>query len=205
MTKANAPATSYREHRPRAIPAWLYDNRGRQPPKLVNPATVAGLDISTRPRPAGAVPTALDGDLYVDSDLPNDRTMVAAPVFRQGQRGRGRPARRYPSSPRRFSRRSQALAGERLTALVVAVLVAGLIGFLVASLITSRVKRLAAAAGEIAEGHLDDAASTRAAATRSATSAGRSTRCGSRWRRPSTRSPPSATGCRRSSRRSTRR
>ena len=34
-------------------------------------------------------------------------------------------------------------------------LVAGLIGFLVASLITSRVKRLAAAAGGLAEGHLD--------------------------------------------------
>ncbi len=48
-----------------------------------------------------------------------------------------------------------ALRGQRLTALVVSVIVAGLIGFLVASLITTRVKRLAAAAGELAEGHLD--------------------------------------------------
>ena len=48
-----------------------------------------------------------------------------------------------------------ALRGQRLTALVVSVIVAGLIGFLVASLITGRVKRLAAAAGELAEGHLD--------------------------------------------------
>jgi hypothetical protein len=39
-----------------------------------------------------------------------------------------------------------ALRGQRLTALVVSVIVAGLIGFLVASLITGRVKRLAAAA-----------------------------------------------------------
>ena len=45
-----------------------------------------------------------------------------------------------------------ALAGQRLTALVVSVLVAGLIGFLVASLITSRVKRLASAAGELPRG-----------------------------------------------------
>ena len=48
-----------------------------------------------------------------------------------------------------------ALRGQRLTALVVSVIVAGLIGFLVASLITGRVKRLAAAAGQLAEGHLD--------------------------------------------------
>ena len=50
----------------------------------------------------------------------------------------------------------QAIRGERITALVVAVLVAALIGFLVASLITSRVKRLAAAAGRLAEGQLDE-------------------------------------------------
>ncbi len=47
-----------------------------------------------------------------------------------------------------------ALEGDRLTALGLAVVVAALVGLLVASLITTRVKRLAAAARRIAEGDL---------------------------------------------------
>ena len=82
--------------------------------------------------------------------------------------------------PKEVQSALQALQGQRLTALVVSVLVAGLIGFLVASLITSRVKRLARRRGA---DHRGPASTSRprypAAATRSPISAARSRRCGS--------------------------
>jgi signal transduction histidine kinase/HAMP domain-containing protein len=114
---------------------------------------VAGLNIATVRGRAEAVSTALDGDLFVDTELPDNRTMVS--VLLVGKRGVAGVLLSISERPEEVQSALQALAGQRLTALVVAVLVAGLIGFLAASLITSRVKRLAAAAGELAEGHLD--------------------------------------------------
>ena len=156
MTKANAPVDVLRETRPSEdFRTWLYNNPAApgQRPELVSPATVAGLNIATVRGRAAAVSTALDGDLYVSSDQPNDRTMVAVQlVSPKGVQG---VLLSISERPQEVQSALQAVAGQRLTALVVSVLVAGLIGFLVASLITSRVKRLAAAAGELAEGHLD--------------------------------------------------
>ncbi len=154
MTKLNAPVDVLKESRPTDdFRTWLYNNPVRRPAQLVSPETVAGLDIDAVRGRAEAVSTALDGDLFVDSDQPNDRTMVAVQLV--GESGVEGVLLSISERPEEVRSALQALAGQRLTALVVSVLVAGLIGFLVASLITSRVKRLAAAAGELAEGHLD--------------------------------------------------
>ncbi|HET6830559.1 MAG TPA: ATP-binding protein [Solirubrobacterales bacterium] len=154
MTKANAPVAALREDGPAEdFRAWLYNNPPRGPSQLVSPATVAGLNIATVRGRAEAVSAALNGDLFVNSDLPENRTMVS--VLLVGERGVVGVLLSISERPEEVQSALEALAGQRLTALVVAVLVAGLIGFLVASLITSRVKRLAAAAGELAEGHLD--------------------------------------------------
>ncbi len=154
MTKANAPVAVLRETRPSGeFRGWLYNNPPRSRPKLVSPETVTGLDIDTVRGRAAAVQTALDGDLYVNSDLPENRTMVAVVLVKDNDvKG---VLLSVSEQPQEVQSALQALAGQRLTALIVSVLVAGLIGFLVASLITSRVKRLASAAGELAEGHLD--------------------------------------------------
>jgi methyl-accepting chemotaxis protein len=154
MTKANAPVEVLRESQPSEdFRTWLYNNPPSGPSQLVSPPTVAGLNIATVRGRAEAVSTALDGDLFVNTDLPDNRTMVA--VLLVGEQGIKGVLLSISERPEEVQSALQALAGQRLTALVVAVLVAGLIGFLVASLITSRVKRLAAAAGELAEGHLD--------------------------------------------------
>ena len=154
MTKANAPVDVLRETRPSEdFRTWLYNNPPTGRPKLVSPEAVAGLNISTVRGRAEAVSSAFDGDLYVNSDLPENRTMVA--VLLVGNKGVKGVLLSISERPEEVQSALQALAGQRLTALIVSVLVAGLIGFLVASLITSRVKRLASAAGELAEGHLD--------------------------------------------------
>lgn len=154
MTKANAPVDVLRETRPSEdFRTWLYNNPPASKPKLVSPETVAGLDIDTVRGRAEAVQSALDGDLYVNSDLPQNRTMVAVLVV--GDQDVKGVLLSISEQPEEVQSALQALAGQRLTALIVSVLVAGLIGFLVASLITSRVKRLASAAGDLAEGHLD--------------------------------------------------
>ena len=154
MTKANAPVDVLKETRPSEdFRTWLYNNPPATPPKLVSPETVAGLSIATVRGRADAVQTALDGDLYVNSDLPENRTMVA--VLLVGEKDVKGVLLSISERPEEVQSALQALAGQRLTALIVSVLVAGLIGFLIASLITSRVKRLASAAGELAEGHLD--------------------------------------------------
>ncbi len=89
----------------------------------------------------------------VESDLPEGRTLVAVPLF--GLDGKQGVLISVSERPVEVQSALDALRGQRLTALVVSVIVAGLIGFLVASLITGRVKRLAAAARELAAGHLD--------------------------------------------------
>jgi two-component system, OmpR family, phosphate regulon sensor histidine kinase PhoR len=153
LTKANAPVEALREAQPSGFRTWLYNNPPRGVPKLVSPETVAGLSIGSVRGHRSAVRTALNGDLYVNSDLPDDRTMVAVLVV--GNEEVKGVLLSISERPEEVSSALQALAGQRLTALIIAVIVAGLIGFLVASLITSRVKRLASAAGDLAEGHLD--------------------------------------------------
>ena len=138
--------------------AWIYNKpyetaEGKEGARVVSPRIVAGLDIAAVPGARQAVQEALqNGGTFVDG-LPGGRTLVAVPLF--GPRGKQGALLSLSEQPEQVTSALAALRGQRLTALIVSVIVAGLIGFLVASLITTRVKRLAAAAGELAEGHLD--------------------------------------------------
>jgi len=157
LTRENAERVveALRKSRPSEnFRTWLYNtaNQGNLP-HLVSRATVVGLDLRTVPRVRDAVKTALDGELFVATDLPRGRTLVAVQLSVLGDK-KG-VLLSVSEQPEEVESALQALEGQRLTALVVSVIVAGLIGFLVASLITTRVKRLANAAGELAEGHLD--------------------------------------------------
>ena len=136
---------------------WLYRvPHDRNPSKLVTPATVAGLDIRSVPEARKAISAAVDGETVVLDDLSDGRTLAATQLFNtEGIGGRQGVLISISERPSQVQTALQALRGQRLTALIVSVIVAGLIGFLVASLITTRVKRLAASAGELAEGHLD--------------------------------------------------
>lgn len=138
---------------------WIYNTprvaRGRlvAGARVVSPREVIGLDIAEVPGAREAAKRALrDGGTIVDA-LPGGRTLVAVQLV--GLAGKQGVLLSLSEQPEEVSSALAALRGQRLTALVVSVVVAGLIGFLVASLITTRVKRLAAAAGELAEGHLD--------------------------------------------------
>lgn len=123
-------------------------------PQAVSPPVSQGLDIADVPGARAAVRAAVrDGGTFVNSDLPEGRTLVAVPLV--GVSGVQGALVSVSEQPKEVTSALAALRGQRLTALIISVLVAGLIGFLVASLITTRVKRLAAAAGELAEGHLD--------------------------------------------------
>ena len=88
MTKANAPVDVLKETRPRRISAPGSTNPPTGRPKLVSPEAVAGLNISTVRGRAEAVSSAFDGDLYVNSDLPENRTMVAVLLVGNGRQGR---------------------------------------------------------------------------------------------------------------------
>ena len=96
---------------------------------------------------------ALIGNRYVD-ELPGGVTVVAVPIFRDGTID-GAILGRSVRSPE-IQQAIDALRGDRLTALAVAVVVAVLVSFLIASAITSRVKRLAESAARISEGELDE-------------------------------------------------
>ena len=66
--------------------------------------------------------------------------------------GRTRAARELPP---RFQEAIDAVRGDRITALLVALVVAVAISFLIASAITSRIKKLADSAAKISQGQLD--------------------------------------------------
>lgn len=156
MTRANAPKEVLRESRPSEnYRTWLYNTpRAGQGARIVTPRIVTSFDIGTVLGTRQAAQRALqDEETQVLTDLPEGRTLVAVPLF-SGAEKRG-VLISVSESPQEVESALDALRGQRLTALVVSVIVAGLIGFLVASLITGRVKRLASAAVELAEGHLD--------------------------------------------------
>lgn len=86
-------------------------------------------------------------------ELDGDVTVVALPIFRDFRRDGALLVR--ATRPPEVRSALQTLRGERLEALAIAAGVAALIGFAVASLLAVRVRRLAASAGQIAEGRLD--------------------------------------------------
>jgi signal transduction histidine kinase len=149
LQTANAPTSLLAETRSESYRVWLYDSDGN----LLSRPSVVNVDINEVPRREAALRQALGGRSYTESQLPGRRTVVAFPLFRNGQVEGVVLA--LAERPEEVVSALQALRGQRLTALSISVIVAALIGFLVASLITSRIKRLAGAAGEIAAGNLE--------------------------------------------------
>jgi signal transduction histidine kinase len=158
LTKANAkkPLKVLQRTRPSdSFRTWIFavPTKETGPSRLVTPLNVARLSITDVDGVRPAIQEANQGKLVVNSGLPGGRTLVAVGLV--GPNGKQGALVSISEPPEAVQSALDALRGQRLTALIVSVIVAGLIGFLVASLITTRVKRLAAAAGELAEGHLD--------------------------------------------------
>ncbi|HEY8000528.1 MAG TPA: ATP-binding protein [Solirubrobacterales bacterium] len=129
--------------------AWVFDENGRR----LTAATSRGVELLVVPGARGGVRAALIGSRYVD-ELPGGVTVVAVPIFRDGAIDGAILGRSVRSAEVQHA--IEALRGDRLTALGVAVAVAILVSFLIASAITSRVKRLAESAARISEGELDE-------------------------------------------------
>ncbi len=129
--------------------AWVFDQRGDP----ITSETSNGVGLLTVPGARRVVQSALIGSPAVE-EFPGGVTVVGVPILRDGVID-GVIVGRSVRSPEVQSA-IEALRGERLTALGVAVAVAVLISFLVASAITSRVKRLADSAARISEGDLDE-------------------------------------------------
>lgn len=139
-----------------AVAPWVFDAKN----ELLTKRTIEGIegDDPTDNRTLSQVPTqfrsrrAALANQRVVNEFDDGATVIALPLFRDfGVDGVLLvQATRSPEVTDALA----ALRGERLTALGLAVAVAALIGLLVASLITTRVKRLAAAARRIAEGDL---------------------------------------------------
>jgi two-component system phosphate regulon sensor histidine kinase PhoR len=129
--------------------AWVFDDRGR----AVTPRVSRGVPLGSVPGRRVAVGVALRGSRAVNS-LPGSVTLASAPVFRDGRLSGALLA--HAERPQEITQALEALRGDRLTAVAVALPIAILIGFLIATAITSRVKRLADSAARITEGKLDE-------------------------------------------------
>ena len=136
--------------RTEAFTPWVFNDKGG----LISDRSVelAGVSVDDIPAYRQLVSQALGGD-EVSIALPGERTAVALPIFRDGFADG--VVLSLATRPIEVQSALDALQRERLTALAIAAVVAAIIGFLVASLITTRVKRLASAASDIAEGRLD--------------------------------------------------
>jgi signal transduction histidine kinase len=89
------------------------------------------------------------------ADLSQDRTLASAPIF--GPEGVRGTVVVVAEPPPALTRAFDDLQGDRLRALVIAVVVGILVGFVVSSLIAVRVKRLARSAEQMAAGRFDAA------------------------------------------------
>jgi len=151
---ARAPADVLKDNRPsESFRTWIYNSPFREDPaQVVTQPVVAGLSVNDVPGVRAAVGAARNGEFVILPNLPGGRTLVATELVGFASQG---VLVSISERPREVQSALDAISGQRLTALVVSVVIAALIGFLVASLITSRVKRLAKSAGDLAEGHLD--------------------------------------------------
>jgi two-component system phosphate regulon sensor histidine kinase PhoR len=131
-----------------ALAAWAFDIEG----ELVTDRLSQGVLLSEVERRDRAVRVALDGTTYTDP-LPGGVTVIATPIIRDGVSDGALLVR--ASRPPELQEAIDAVRGDRLTALGVAVLVAVAISFLIASAITTRIKRLADSAAKISQGQLE--------------------------------------------------
>ena len=127
---------------------WVFNADSR----LVTRYLSEGFHVRDVEQGERAVRDALAGNQFVQ-ELPGGNTVVAAPVFRDGAIDGAVLAR--AARPPELQEAIEAVRGDRLTALLVAVTVAVAISFLIASAITSRIKRLAESAAKLTQGQLD--------------------------------------------------
>src|SRR5262245_40843906 len=129
--------------------AWAINRHGRP---LAPGQNFAGLDtLQQRPE---ALRVALDGRRYRAS-LPDNVNVTAAPIFGSGEVPvRGALIVRAESPPA-LTHAFDELRGDRLRALMIAIVIGVLVGFLASSLIAIRVRRLAKSAERMAAGDFD--------------------------------------------------
>jgi two-component system, OmpR family, phosphate regulon sensor histidine kinase PhoR len=108
--------------------------------------------LAAVPQQSEAVRAALDNRRYRAS-LPANVTVASAPIF--GQRYVRGAVLVRAGPPPALTRAFDQLRGDRLRALLVAIVIGVLVGFIVSSLIAIRVRRLARAAEQMAAGRFD--------------------------------------------------
>ena len=129
--------------------AWVFNDDG----KLVTDRVAESVSLGDVRGARRSIRAALAGRQFVD-DRPGSVSVVAVPIFRHNTID-GAVLARSLRSPE-LQEAIEAVRGDRLTALAIAVVVAVIISFLIASAITSRVKRLADSAARLTEGRLDE-------------------------------------------------
>ena len=127
---------------------WVYDVSG----KLITAPTSQGFFVDDVEDGRRAVATAQEGEEFVEP-LTGGTTVVATPIRRDGVVDGVMLAR--AARPAELQEAIDAVRGDRITALLVALVVAVAISFLIASAITSRIKKLADSAMKISQGQLD--------------------------------------------------
>ncbi len=128
--------------------AWVFDASGN----LITNSTSQGYALEDVPGRRRVVEAARSGDDVV-VPLTGGNTVVATPLIRDGLNDGAILAR--AARPLELQEAIDAVRGDRITALVVALFVAVAISFLIASAITSRIKKLADSAAKISQGQLD--------------------------------------------------
>ncbi|CAN5214543.1 hypothetical protein BH24ACT23_BH24ACT23_12430 [soil metagenome] len=128
--------------------AFVFNSAG----ELISNDVSQGIALADVEDGEAAVQQSLTGDRFV-RELEGGNTVVASPVFRDGAIDGVVLAR--AARPPELQEAINAVQGDRIAALVVAVIVAVAISFLIASAITSRIKRLAQSAAKISQGQLD--------------------------------------------------
>ena len=129
--------------------AWVYDASGN----LITASNSQGTDVDDVENGRRAVMAARQGEDFVDP-LAGGTTVVATPVERESGIVDGVVLARA-ARPSELQEAIDAVRGDRITALVVALFVAVAISYLIASAITSRIKKLADSAAKISQGQLD--------------------------------------------------
>jgi signal transduction histidine kinase len=129
--------------------AWVFNEEGSL---LTAATTKAGKPLEDVASRAEALRTALDGELF-ELDMGAGGTIVAAPIDLEGKIGGAVLA--SATRPEALQQSLDALQEDRLTTLLIAVGVAVLVAIAVATPVTTRLKRLASSAGQLAAGRLD--------------------------------------------------
>ena len=129
--------------------AWVFDAEGN----LLTNATSQGYAVEDVEDGRRAVEAAQGGDDFVEP-LTGGTTVVATP-FRDAEGVVDGVVLARAARPSELQEAIDAVRGDRITALLVALVVAVAISFLIASAITSRIKKLADSAAKISQGQLD--------------------------------------------------